>query len=116
MTKIVGGSDMRLGSENLTQRLERKYVLRHLTGPLLASLGACILASTLKWFLKETTAMLSTLKSKRRAVLSILLLITGLVSATLVYRTSANNTKRNRGQGEPVPLTVLQSSQPVISS
>jgi len=60
--------------------------------------------------------MLSTLKSKRRAVLSILFLITGFVSVTLVYRTSANNTKRNRGQGRRVPLTVLQSSEPVISS
>ena len=60
--------------------------------------------------------MLSTLKSKRRAVLSILLLVTGLVSATFVYRTSANNTKRNRGQGRRVPLTVLQSSEPAISS
>src|SRR5689334_24364763 len=60
--------------------------------------------------------MLSTLKSKRRAVLSILLLVTGFVSATLVYRTSANNTKRNRGQGKRVPLTVLQSSEPVIGS
>jgi hypothetical protein len=58
--------------------------------------------------------MLSTLKSKRRAVLSILLLVTGLVSATLVYRTSANNTRRNRGQGKRVPLTVLQSSEPAI--
>jgi hypothetical protein len=57
--------------------------------------------------------MLSTLKSKRRAV-SILLLVTGLVSAMLVYRTSANNTKQNRGQGRRVPLTVLQSSEPVI--
>jgi outer membrane protein assembly factor BamB len=60
--------------------------------------------------------MLFTLKSKRRAVLSILLLITGLVSATLVYRTSAHNTKQNRGQGKRVPLTVLQSSEPVIKS
>jgi len=60
--------------------------------------------------------MLSTLKSKRRAVLSILLLVTGLVSATLVYRTDANSTKRNRGQGKRVPLTVLQSSEPVIRS
>lgn len=58
--------------------------------------------------------MLSTRKSKRRAVLSILLLITGLVSATLVYRTRAYNTKQNRGQGKRVPLTVLQSSEPMI--
>jgi hypothetical protein len=57
--------------------------------------------------------MLSTLKSKRRAV-SILLLVTGLVSAMLVYRTSANNMKQNRGQGRRVPLSVLQSSEPVI--
>jgi len=60
--------------------------------------------------------MPSTLKSKRRAVFSILLLVTGVVSATLVYRTSAHNTKRNRRQGRRVPLTVLQSSEPVISS
>ena len=60
--------------------------------------------------------MASTLKSKRRAILSILLLVTGVVSATLVYRTSANNTKRNRGQGKRVPLTVLQSSEPLIRS
>ena len=60
--------------------------------------------------------MLSTLKSKRRAVLSILLLLTGVVSAIVVYRTSANNTTQNRGQGRRVPLTVLQSSEPVIRS
>jgi hypothetical protein len=60
--------------------------------------------------------MRSTLKSKRRAVLLMLLLVTGLVSATLVYRTSANNTTQNRGQGRRVPLTVLQSSEPVIRS
>jgi len=60
--------------------------------------------------------MLSTLKSKRRAVLSILLLVTGVVSAMLVYRTSANNTTQNRGQGRRVPLAVLQSSEPVIRS
>jgi hypothetical protein len=60
--------------------------------------------------------MLSTLKSKRHAVLSILLLVTGLVATTLVYRTSANNTKRNRGQGRRVPLTVLQSAEPAIRS
>jgi hypothetical protein len=60
--------------------------------------------------------MLSTLKSKRRAVLSILLLVTGLVLATLVYRTRANNTKQNRGQGRGGSLTVLQSSEPVIRS
>jgi hypothetical protein len=60
--------------------------------------------------------MLSTLKSKSRAVLSILLLVTGLVLATLVYRTRANNTKQNRGQGRGVSLTVLQSSEPVIRS
>ena len=59
--------------------------------------------------------MLSTLKSKRRAVLSILLLVTGVVSAILVYRTSANNTIQNRGQGTRVPLVVLQSSEPVIT-
>ena len=59
--------------------------------------------------------MLSTLKSKRRAV-SILLLVTGLVSAMLVYRTSANNMTQNRGQGRRVPLTVLRSSEPVISN
>lgn len=59
--------------------------------------------------------MLSTLKSKRRAVLSILLLVTGVVSATVVYRTSANNTTQNRGQGRRVPLTVLESSDiPII--
>ena len=56
--------------------------------------------------------MLSTLKSKRRAVLSILLLVAGIVSATLVYRTSAKNTR----QGRRVPLTVLQSSEPLMSS
>lgn len=59
--------------------------------------------------------MLFTLHSKRRAVLTILLLIAGIVSATFVYRTSANNTKRS-GQGKRVPLTVLQSSEPVIRS
>lgn len=59
---------------------------------------------------------MSSLKLKRYAVFSILLLVTGLVSATLVYRTSANNTKRIRGQGRRVPLTVLQSSEPVIRS
>jgi hypothetical protein len=59
--------------------------------------------------------MLSTLKSKRRAVLSILLLVTGVVSAIVVYRTSANNTTQNRGQGRRVPLTVLESSDiPII--
>src|SRR6185369_3207045 len=63
---------------------------------------------------RETTAVLSTLKSKRRTVLSILLLVTGLVAATLVYRTNADNTKRNTGQDRRVPLTVLQSSEPVI--
>lgn len=57
--------------------------------------------------------MLSTLKSKRRAVLSILLLVTGVAPALLVYRTSANNTQ-NRGESRRVPLTVLQSSEPVI--
>ena len=60
--------------------------------------------------------MLTTLKSKRRAVFSILLLVTALVSASLVFRTSANNTKRNRGQDRRVPLTVLQSSEPVIGN
>jgi len=60
--------------------------------------------------------MPSTLKSKRRAVLSILFLVTGVVSATLVYRTSANSTTQNREQGRRVPLTVLQSSEPVIIS
>ena len=56
-----------------------------------------------------------TLKSKRRAVLSILLLVTGVVSAMVVYRTSANNTTQNRGQGRRVPLTVLESSDiPII--
>ena len=63
-----------------------------------------------------STLTLSTLKSKRRAVLSILLLVTGLVSGMLVYRTSANNTTKNRGQGRRVPLSVLQSSEPVIRS
>ena len=59
--------------------------------------------------------MLATLKSKRRAV-SILLLVTGLVSAMLVYRTSANNMTQSRGQGRRVPLAVLQSSEPLIRS
>ena len=60
--------------------------------------------------------MLSTFKSKRRSVLSILLLLIGVVSVTLVYRTSANNETQNRGQDKRVPLTVLQSSEPAISS
>ena len=60
--------------------------------------------------------MVSTLKSKRRPVLLIVLFVTGLVSATLVYRTSANNTRSNKGQGRRVPLTVLQSSEPAIRS
>ena len=59
--------------------------------------------------------MLSSLQSKTRAV-SILLLVTGLVSAMLVYRTSANNMTQNRGQGRRVPLSVLQSSELVIRS
>lgn len=59
--------------------------------------------------------MLSTLKSKRRGALTILLLVSGVVSTTLVYRTSAYDTKRNRGQGRRVPITVLQSWEPVIS-
>jgi len=57
--------------------------------------------------------MLST-KSKRRAVLSTLLFVTGVVSAIVVYRTSANNTTQNPAQGRRVPLIVLQSSEPVI--
>src|SRR5688500_2702514 len=70
---------------------------------------------------QETTAMLSTLtlstlKSKRLTVFSILLLSTGVVSAIVVYRTSANNTTQNRAQGRRVPLSVLQSSEPVIRS
>ena len=60
--------------------------------------------------------MLSTHQAKRRAVLSILLLFTGVVSVLLVYRTSASNPKQNKRQGKRVPLTVLQSSQPVIRS
>src|SRR6185369_3416584 len=39
-----------------------------------------------------------------------------VVSVMLVYRTSAKNTTQNRGQGRRVPLTVLQSSEPAISS
>ena len=59
--------------------------------------------------------MQSTLKLKRRAVLSILLLVAGLVSATFVYRTSATNTTQNRRQSRRVPLTVLESSDiPII--
>jgi len=55
--------------------------------------------------------MLSTIESKRRAVLPILLLVIGVASVTMAYRTSANS-----GQGRRVPLTVLQSSEPAISS
>ena len=55
--------------------------------------------------------MLSTIESTRRAVLPILLLVIGVASATLAYRTSAN-----KGQDKRVPLTVLQSSDSVISS
>ena len=54
--------------------------------------------------------------SNRIRLLSILLLVTGVVSAVLVYRTSANNMKQKRGQGKQVPLAVLQSSEPVIRS
>gem|GEM_PF-803972 len=60
--------------------------------------------------------MLSTLKSKRRSVLSILLLVIGVISVTLVFSSRANNKKQNRGQGGRVPLTVLQTSEPVIRS
>ena len=59
--------------------------------------------------------MLSSLRVKRRAVLPILLLVTGVVSAVVVSRTSANNTTQGRGQGRRVPLTVLESSDiPII--
>ena len=54
--------------------------------------------------------------SNRIRLLSILLLVTGIISAMLVYRTSANNSKQNRGQAKRVALTVLQSSDPVIGS
>ena len=47
--------------------------------------------------------------SNRIRLLSILLLVTGVVSAVLAYRTSANNMKQKRGQGKQVPLAVLQS-------
>ena len=57
--------------------------------------------------------MPSTLKSKRRAVLSILLLVTGFVSATLVYRTSAKQyeTKQGTGQtGSPHCVAIVGAS------
>ena len=60
--------------------------------------------------------MLSTLKLKRCAVLSILLLATGVLSALVVYRTSAKNTTQKTEQDRRVPLTFLQTSEPVISS
>ena len=60
--------------------------------------------------------MTSTLKSKRRTVFSILLLVTTVLSAMLVYRTSANSPTQNRGQNRRVPISVLQSSEPLIGN
>lgn len=54
--------------------------------------------------------------SKHIRLLSILLLVTGVVAAEIIYISSASNAKSDGGQGRRVPLTVLQSSEPVIGS
>jgi hypothetical protein len=45
-----------------------------------------------------------------------LLLVTGVVAAEVIYISSASYTRSNIRQGRRVPLTVLQSSEPVIGS
>jgi hypothetical protein len=54
--------------------------------------------------------------SKHIRLLSILLLVTGVVAAEIIYISSASTTSPNIKQGRRVPLTVLQSSEPVIGS
>lgn len=54
--------------------------------------------------------------SKHIRLLSILLLVTGVLAAEIIYISSASSTSSNIRQGKRVPLTVLQSSEPVIGS
>lgn len=53
---------------------------------------------------------------KRIRLFSVILVVTGVVSFAISYGRSASNTKPYSGQGRRVPLTVLQSSEPVIGS
>jgi len=53
---------------------------------------------------------------KNIRLMSMLLLVTGVVAAEVIYISSASYTKSNIRQGRRVPLTVLQSSEPVIGS
>ena len=54
--------------------------------------------------------------SKHIWLFSVMLLVTGVVSTAIIYVSGASNIKPNNGQGRRVPLTVLQSSEAVISS